>query len=137
MIIIAVTKNLTKFFQQRVLLIIVVTKTWHSKAIPIVNYVSVALLVTMFIFVLLLQDSLLPLLLLERPWSSYHAWVVVIILICIGSVVTICFPSREWIPYSLGGLMISRGFTEIGYVPKSRVKFKKNRWCPFCFLYIL
>ena len=24
-----------------------------------------------------------------------------------------------------------RGFTEIGYVPKSRVIFKKNRWCPF------
>ena len=31
----------------------------------------------------------------------------------------------------------SRGFTEIGYVPKSRVIFKKNRWCPFfslCFI---
>ena len=30
-----------------------------------------------------------------------------------------------------------RGFTEIGYVPKSRVIFKKNRWCPFCFFFIL
>ena len=24
-----------------------------------------------------------------------------------------------------------RGFTEIGYVPESRVIFKKSRWCPF------
>ena len=30
-----------------------------------------------------------------------------------------------------------RGFTEIEYVPKSRVIFKKNRWCPFCFFFVL
>ena len=39
----------------------------------------------------------------------------------------------------IDGVPIStiRGFTEIGYVPKSRVILKKNRWCPFCFFFIL
>ena len=37
----------------------------------------------------------------------------------------------------LAALFITRGFTEIGYVPKSRVIFKKNRGCPFCFFFIL
>ena len=30
-----------------------------------------------------------------------------------------------------------RGFTEIGYVPESRVIFKSFRWCPFYYIYIL
>ena len=36
-------------------------------------------------------------------------------------------------PFIYPAPLASRGFTEIGYVPKSRVIFKKNRWCPFCF----
>ena len=31
----------------------------------------------------------------------------------------------------------SRGFTEIGYVPKSREIYQKNPWCPFCFFVVL
>ena len=31
----------------------------------------------------------------------------------------------------------NRGFTEIGCVPKSRVIFKNNRGCPFCFFFVL
>ena len=37
----------------------------------------------------------------------------------------------------LPSYVTNRGFTEIGYVPKSRVIFKKNRWCPFCFFFVL
>ena len=50
-----------------------------------------------------------------------------------------CHEPTQIREYKEGLLLVHaiKGFTEIGYVPKSRVIFKKNRWCPFCFFFVL
>ena len=72
----------------------------------IVKRVSVTLLPTLFILSwIYLQERLLPCLLLARPWSSPHAWVVVRIPKHIGLVVSIFTPSRDQSKYRHVGLM--------------------------------